>query len=268
MKLSQLTLLTFSLASSLHAQESIEIHGSESMGSKLVPQLVKVYQAMGNKQQFNIAAKSSADAFSNLLNGSASIGISSRQPNATESKSFATKGITLVQKVAATDMIAVVIHPKNEVTNLTTAQLKDIFTGKVTDWSALGGKAGKIGLLARQSDSGTSVSFRQLAAQGNPFSATLTQHASDFALTSALVRNVNSIGFISLPHATSNGAKAVSVNGVAPVSKNQSNYLLTRKLYYFTVSKPAKETTQFLNWCTTSAVAKKVIQKVGFIPVK
>jgi len=268
MKFSLLTLLAFNLASSLQAQESIEIHGSQSMGSKLIPQLVKVYQAMGNKQQFNIAAKSSADAFSNLLNGTASIGISSRQPNATESKSFATKGITLVQKVAATDMIAVVIHPKNEIKNLTTAQVKDIFTGKITDWSALGGKAGKIALLGRQSDSGTSVSFQQLATQGNPFSATLTQHASDFALTLALVRNVNSIGFISLPHATSNGAKAVSINGVAPVSKNQANYLLTRKLYYYTVGIPAKETTHFLNWSTTSSVAKKVIQKVGFIPTK
>jgi len=65
----------------------------------------------------------------------------------------------LEQKVIALDGISVIVNAKNGVKDLTTQQVADIFSGKITDWSQVGGKAGKISCIGRESGSGTRDGF-------------------------------------------------------------------------------------------------------------
>ena len=60
------------------AEDKIVIKGSDTLGAKMVPQLVEAYKAAGNDVNFEIAAEGSSTAFSSLLGGSADIGMSSR----------------------------------------------------------------------------------------------------------------------------------------------------------------------------------------------
>ncbi len=151
------------LAGSVFAQEKIVMKGSDTLGAKMVPQLKEDYLAEGSKVNFEIAAEGSSQAFTNLLAGTCNIGMSSRNVKDSEQDSFTAKGQTLIEHVAAWDMIAVVVNKGNGVRGLTLEQVGDIFTGKITDWGQVGGKPGKISAYTRNTASGTYKTFQGLA---------------------------------------------------------------------------------------------------------
>ena len=74
------------------AQDTIVIKGSDTLGAKMVPQLAEAYKAAGNEASFEIAAEGSSTAFTNLLAGTADIGMSSRDVKDAEKDQFTAKG--------------------------------------------------------------------------------------------------------------------------------------------------------------------------------
>jgi len=160
------------LTATVHADSKIVIKGSDTLGAKLVPQLKEAYVQAGNQVDIEIQAQGSSHAFSNLLAGSADIGMSSRKVKDTENDKFNAAGKKLVEHVAAWDMIAVIVNDKNPVRKLTIKQIEGIFTGEITDWSQVGGKSGKISVYTRNTSSGTYKSFQKLAASDTSDSPT------------------------------------------------------------------------------------------------
>ncbi len=151
------------LCGAAHAQTKLVIKGSDTLGAKMVPQLAEAYKAAGNNVNFEIAAEGSSQCFTALLDGTADFGMSSRAVKAKEKNQFATKGQELVEHVAGVDMIAVIVNEANGVKALTKEQVEGIFTGAITDWSEVGGKAGKINAYTRNTASGTYKTFQKLA---------------------------------------------------------------------------------------------------------
>ena len=142
MKYTALITLGTMIAGSTLAQDKIVIKGSDTLGAKMVPQLKEAYVAAGNKTDFEIAAEGSSQAFTNLIAGTADIGMSSRDVKEEEKNNFIAKGKALAEHVAAWDMIAVVINKDNGVRDLSLKQVEGIFTGDIKDWSEVGGKQG------------------------------------------------------------------------------------------------------------------------------
>jgi len=66
----------------------------------------------------------------------------------------------------ARDGIAIVVHPGNPVKGLTSAQVRDIFSGKITDWSQVGGRKERISVLIREPGSGTRVAVEEITMGG------------------------------------------------------------------------------------------------------
>jgi phosphate transport system substrate-binding protein len=244
----------------------VTIKGSDTLGAKLVPQLKADYLKSHSGVDIEILAQGSSHAFSNLLAGTADIGMSSRKVKQSEVDKFNASGKNLVEHVAAWDMIAVIINEKNPVKKLSLAQIEGIFTGSITDWSEVGGKAGKISLYTRNTSSGTYKSFAKLAMSKKDYASNSQKMEGNQPICTEVAKNINGIGYVGLAYAKGNDYKTVKVDGVSAKPSKVAQYPLARKLYYYTVGEPTSEVAAFLKYATASDAANVIVEKIGFVP--
>src|SRR5256714_2808339 len=138
MKLFVTLLLAGAVGGSAYADRLV-IKGSDTLGAKLVPQLAEQFKAQHPGTTFDIAAEGSTTGIAAIIDGTAQIGMSSRRAKSSEVGAAAAKGINMKPTVVAYDGIAVIVNANNPVKSLTKKQVEQIFTGEVTDWSAIGG---------------------------------------------------------------------------------------------------------------------------------
>jgi phosphate transport system substrate-binding protein len=104
----------------------------------------------------------------------------------------------LDQLVIARDALAIIVHPSNPVKSLTSEQIRAVFTGKVTNWSELGGNARAIILVSREAGSGTYTAFEELVMEGEPIALTSLRQGSNGAVRQIVADDADAIGYISL----------------------------------------------------------------------
>jgi phosphate transport system substrate-binding protein len=212
---------------------------------------------------FNISATGSGDGIKAVPAETAEIGMSSRELSASE------KGTGIDEHLIAIDGIAVIVNPANPLSNLTIDQIRDIYTGAVTDWSQVGGRAGKIAVVSREPGSGTRGAFEEIV----KFQDKLVQGATEFDGTGAVIaeisRNADAVGYISLGSVNSS-VKALGVGGVAATTANVVNgsYKISRP--FLLLTKKGRnlnaETTAFLDWILSPP--GQTIVKTSWIAVK
>src|SRR5262249_33459502 len=103
-----------------------------------------------------------------LKDGYADIGMSSREVKPEKKVKFDKKNIKTKETIVAWDGIIPIVHLSNPVKDLTLAQLKDIYTGKITDWQQVGGKKGPIVVISRYATSGTHEIWAELVLNNEP----------------------------------------------------------------------------------------------------
>jgi phosphate transport system substrate-binding protein len=156
----------------------------------------------------------------------------------------------------ARDALTFVVNPSNKVKVLTLTQLKAIWTGKITDWSQVGGAKGKINVYGRAAGSGTG-DYVNKTTFGNPaLVSTLKTYDSNGLLKAAVAKDKNSIGYVGMAYATSK-VRGIQLNGVVASRTNAKSgkYPLVRFLYFLT--KPGTPVpavaTAFINYCLSTA---------------
>src|SRR5437868_7967716 len=143
MKKILLTLVIFGAAICLTRADTLVIKGSDTLGAKLVPQLAEEFKAQHPGTTFNIAAEGSTTGIAAIIDGTAQIGMSSRPTKPEEISAAKAKGVNFKETIVAYDGIAAIVNAANPIKGLTKKQVEQIFTGDVTDWSAVGGSGGK-----------------------------------------------------------------------------------------------------------------------------
>ncbi|AKL94734.1 phosphate ABC transport system substrate-binding protein PstS [Clostridium aceticum] len=167
------------------------------------------------------------------------------------------------------DGIAIIIHKNNSVKNLTKQQVFDIFTGKIKNWSEVGGSNAPIFVQTREAGSGTLGAFVELALdpiqKDQQVVVTATPHSSNPGVKQAVAKEVNAIGFLSFGH-IDNSIKTLSIDGVEPTVANALNkkYPIVRPLVVCTKGRPSGATAKLIDFFT-SPEGKKIIDKEDFI---
>ena len=174
----------------------------------------------------------------------------------------------LDQGVVATtvgrDAISVVVNESNPVSSLTSAQLKDIFSGKITNWKDVGGSDQSIVVLITAKNSATNKVFAKVIMQGMAYKAKVTK--PDSKIVRIVGGNKSAIGQISLAFIKGkSGIKAVKPDGQEP-SVNNPCYPITRPLNLVTKGAPAGDAKKFIDW-TLSSAGQDVV-KINFVGVK
>ena len=245
------------------APYTITLAGSTSV-SPLMELLTADYGEVKGSVKFNINATGSGDGIKAVPAETAEIGMSSRELSPAE------KGTGIDEHLIAIDGIAVIVNGGNPVSNLTIEQIRNIYTGAVTDWSQLGGgKSGKIAVVSREPGSGTRGAFEEIV----KFQDKLVRGAIEFdgtgAVKAEVSRNADAVGYISLG-SLDGSVKALSIEGVAATSANVVNnsYKIARPFLLLTKKGKTlnQETAAFLDWILSPA--GQAIVKTSWIPVK
>jgi len=255
-------------ASLLHA-EKLVIKGSDTIGAKLAPMLAEEYKAQHPDVSFEIAAEGSTTGITAIIDGTAQIGMASRSAKATEDSGAAAKGVTLKPTTIAFDGIGVIVNVGNPISSLTKKQIEQIFTGDITDWSAVGGKPGPISLYTRNTASGTYTEFKELAMSKRDYAGSSQKMAGNEQIAAEVGKNPNGVGYVGLAYLAADGIKAVGVDGAVPSVANvqAKKYPFARPLFYYTNGNPTGEAAKFMDF-TLSPIGQQTVAKVGFVPVK
>jgi len=261
--------IALTVSAAFAGAEQLVIKGSDTLGAKLVPQLAEAYKAENPGTTFSIAAEGSSTGFAAMIDQTANIGMASRRAKPTEISAALAKGLELRPTIVAWDGIAIVVNAQNPVKQLTKKQVEQIFTGDITDWSAVGGKPGKISIYTRNTASGTYADFKELAMSKRDYAGSSQKMAGNEQIVSEVAKSANGIGYVGLAYTKEPGVLVVAVDGKVPNQEDVRNksYPYSRPTFYYTNGTPAGATKSFVDF-TLSAKGQKIVEQVGFVPVK
>ncbi len=248
--------------------QKLVIKGSDTLGAKLVPTLAEEYKARNPGVSFEIAAEGSTTGISAIIDGTAQIGMSSRRARPTEVSAASVKAVNLQALIIGYDGLAVIVNARSPIANLTRRQVEQIFTGDVTDWSAVGGRPGKISVYTRNTSSGTYSDWKDLAMKKRDYARSSQKMAGNEQIAAEVAKNPNGIGYVGLAYLKAEGIRIVSIDGVMPSKETvlAKKYAYARPNFYITNGDPVGEAARFIAF-TLSEAGQRIAEKVGFVPL-
>ena len=176
----------------------------------------------------------------------------------------------LKETIVAYDGIVVVTHPSNKVKDLTMEQVKQIFTGEVTNWKELGGDDMEIVVVSREDGSGSRDAFQEIVDYSSSElvrSAIIASGNGNIKTTVAM--NKHAVGFISFEY-IDDSISTVDINGVKATAENvlQQTYSLSRPfLFVYKEAHLSTEGQQFIEYIL-SPKGQNIVSEAGVIPLK
>lgn len=221
--------------------------------------------------KFSVSGTGTGNGFKSLADGSAQIANASRFIKDSEIKTCMDKKVYPVPFAVALDCMVPVVHPSNPVKSLTRDQLKDIYSGKVTNWKQVGGKDSPIVVVGRDTSSGTYGTWQEMIMdKGGKTRVTPRAQvtASSGAMMTAVSQNKNAIGYEGMGY-VSKSVKAVAVDGIpaSPAGARSGKYPLARYLYMFTNGWPEGGVLDFINFMLSNA-GQKIVNSTGFVSLQ
>ena len=240
---------------------SVSTNGSTSM-EKVIGALSEQFMADNSGVSVTYDPTGSGAGIEAAGNGSADIGLASRALKDEE------KAGGLTETVVALDGIAVIVNADSKVEDLSVEQIAKIFTGEITDWSEVGGEAGKISCIGREAGSGTRDGFESITGTKDA-----CQYRQELTSTGDVIttvsQNPDAIGYASLA-ALKDTVKALTVGGVAPTEETvkDGSYVIQRPFVLVTKTGEtlSANAQKFFDFAL-SAEAAQYITTAGAVPV-
>ena len=241
----------------------ITMAGSTSM-EKLANAFAEAYMEDNSGVTVTAEFTGSSAGIESLLAGSVDVGNASRELKDSETTGGA------VENVVAIDGIAIVVNPANTAENLTKEQLTKIYTGEITNWSALGGSDEPIVVIGREAGSGTRGAFEEIlkVEDACKYALELDSTGTVIAKTAA---TAGAIGYVSLDMVDTT-VKSVKLDGIAATPENikGGTYFLSRPFVMATkgeVSAQSELVKSFFEYVYSDA-GTELIESIGLIATK
>lgn len=295
-----LSLTLLCAVTSLTMAAELRIQGSNTIGANLGPALVRAMlaeqglhdihsvpvippnehsivgtTAQGQQIRVDVAAHGSGTGFTALAAGLADLVASSRPIKDRELVDLEPLGDLKspgAEQVIAIDGLAIILHPHNPLNQLNTEQLAQIYSGQISRWEQLGGTGGAIHLYARDDQSGTWETFKELVLNrnGQPLSSTAQRFESSEALSDAVSHDPQAIGFIGLPYIREAKAVAIVDGASQPMLPLTSliaseDYPLSRRLFFYLPPAANNPWAKALVNFTQSPQGQAIVGQNGFV---
>lgn len=209
-----------------------------------------------------------------LIDGTTDIADSSRKIKDEEIAKAKEKGIDPVETKIADDGLSVIVNPQLGIKQLTLAQLKDIYTGKINNWKEVGGPDLKIVTITRDNSSGTYAYFKEAVLQDEDFRADALTEPSNGNIVTVVSQTKGAVGYVGLAYLNDKVA-ALGVSSaegspyVVPSEQTvkDKTYPISRPLFMYTNGAPKGLAKEYIDF-VLSDKGQAIIEETGFIPVK
>lgn len=251
------------------ASGTVVIAGSTSV-QPLSEELADAFMSQNKEIKVQVQGGGSGQGIKAVEDGIADLGALSREVKDEE------KGSVTQQIEIAKDGVAVIVNKESDVDDLTMDQIKQIYTGEITNWNQVGGKDAPITVVSREEGSGTRGAFTEITgimgkdAEGKEVDNT-TKNALVQPSTGAVLQTVSTtpdtIGYISLG-SLSDSVKALKVDGTEATDDNvvAGTYKIQRPFLYVAGKDLSPAAQAFVDY-VLSPEGQKIVSQ-DFIPVK
>ena len=242
---------TFILFQGDVSSEEVNIVGSTSI-QPVCEDLVEEYRKNHSKSEISVQGGGSNMAIKCVNAGIADIGMCSKQLN---------KNYDFTEYELGREGIVVAVHPSNNISDLTTEEIKGIFDGNVTNWNQLGGENKPINVFVREEGSGTLDAFKTTVMNKTPILNEAIVLNSQGSIKQSIEQDTSSIGIVSFSYLDEN-IKAVSVDGTYPSEESiaDGSYMIQRPFLLLIKDNSTNETQNFISWLNSSQ-AKEVLDE-------
>lgn len=272
------------------------LSGSNTVGQRLAPALAKAWAAQQGwrfegqntpaldelRLRFDtpkgplvvdVLAHGTSTGFAALRDGDCDLWMASRAVREEEVQDAALIGPlyeAASEHVIALDGLSVIVHPANPLRALTVEQVRALFSGRVRDWSQVGGAPGPVRLHARDDRSGTFDTFKSLVMGDAPLSPAATRYESTEQLAAAVAGDPQAVGFVGLAGVGRAKPLALSERGTVPMAPTTlsvatEDYVLSRRLFLYSAARPRAEVQALIDFALGPS-GQQVVADVGFIP--
>ena len=216
----------------------------------------------------------SGTGFAALINGTTDICQASRPIKEEERKQVEERfGAPPHETVVARDGLAIYLHADNPVAELTLAQLRHIYGGRITRWNGVGGPNAPIVLYGRENSSGTYEYFKEHVLEKGDFAVSVQTLPGTAAVVNAVARDRNGIGYGGAAYLKGVKECAVKVDesspATLPTAENVRSraYPISRELYFYSRKVPEGPMKAFVDFALSDP-GQKLVTEVGYFPVR
>lgn len=243
---------------------TISVSGSTTV-QPLAEKLAEAFMTENTGIRIDVQGGGSSVGVKAAGQGTSDIGMASREIKESELAEFPKLNVVVI----ARDGIAIVANADVTVSDLTVEQVRDIFSGKITNWKDLGGEDQNIIVVSREEGSGTRGAFEELLMGKDALiTASAILQPSNGSIRTTVSTTPYSIGYMSFGY-LDDTIKAISIGGIAPTEPNAADgsYPIVRPLNMLTNGEPTGAVKAFLDFILSDAGQKLVVED-GYIPVK
>lgn len=252
---------------------NVTVKGSDTMVI-LGQKWAEVYMKSHPDTKIQVTGGGSGTGFAALQNKQTDIANASRKIRAKEREQCIKAFSKNPREYAvALDGLSVYVNAANKLESLCLEEIRDIFTGKITNWKELGGADAPIILYSRENSSGTYEFFKEHVLLGRDFAPKAQTLAGTAQVLQQVAQDPNGIGYGGAAYGS--GAKHIKVaatKGGEPIDPTEESvisqkYPIWRHLFVYLNPELEKgEVKLFLDWIRSDE-GQKVVKEVGYYPL-
>ncbi len=252
-------------ASAAFAETTVKIDGSTTV-LPIMQKVVEAYMKAHPDVKISVSGGGTGNGVKALLDGATDVAMASRAMEPRELELAKGKNVTPNQIVCAIDAIVPVVHPGNRISEVTLAQLKDLYMGKVASWKELGGE-GPVVVVSRDTSSGTFETWEGLVMKKERVFPGALMQASSGAVVQTVSKNKNAIGYVGIGYLDAS-TKPLRVEGVEATAENAKSkkFPISRDLYIYTNGAPSGAVKGLVDFLL-GAEGQKLVKEAGFVPL-
>ncbi|AOY58061.1 MULTISPECIES: phosphate ABC transporter substrate-binding protein [Desulfococcus] len=234
----------------------------------IAQEVAEAYMKENPETKITISGGGSGNGIKAIIDGTTDVGNASRFIKDKEVKLAVEKGVYPVPFGVAYDCIIPVVHMSNPIADVTLAQLKGIYQGRIRNWKDIGGPDKEITVISRDTSSGTYEVWEEKVLEKERVYPGALLQASNGAVVTSVAKNPNAVGYIGIGY-LNDQVKPLTVGGIEGSKETTLNgkFPVSRALYMFTRGWPTGDVAKFINYVMHPEKGQKFVEKSGYVPL-